>query len=141
VVVAAAEVADVRLREPAEKSGIAAMLGGLLEEGTDKHSGKEISALIEDTGGSLSLSSSGGSLKVLTPDTDLGLGLLFECLMRPTFPADALERQRDQQLSAIDENESQPRAKARMLFNATVYGSHPFGRPSLGKKEIVAKLS
>jgi zinc protease len=141
VVVAAADVADVRLREPAEKAGIAAMVGGLLEEGTDKHTGKEISALIEDTGGSLSLGSSGGSLKVLTPDTDLGLGLLFECLMRPTFPADALERQRDQQLSAIDENESQPRTRARMLFNATVYGDHPFGRPSLGKKEVVAKLT
>jgi zinc protease len=141
VVVGTASVADVRLREPAEKAGVAAMVGGLFEEGTDKHTGKEIAALIEDTGGSFSVGSSGGSFKVLTPDTKLALGLLFECLTRPSFPADALERQREQQLSAIDEAESQPDTKAAMLFKAAVYGPHPFGRPSLGKKEVVAKLT
>jgi zinc protease len=141
IVVARAEVADVRLREPAEKAGVATLVGNLLEEGTDRHTGKEIAALIEDTGGSLGLSASGGSLRVLTPDTDLGLGLLFECLSRPTFPADALERQREQQLSAIDDAETQPRTKASMLFYATVYGPHPYGRPELGKKEVVEKLT
>jgi zinc protease len=141
VVVGTASVADVRLREPAEKAGVMAMVGGLLEEGTDRHTGKEIAALIEDTGGSFSVGSTGGSFKVLTPDTKLALGLLFECLIRPSFPADALERQREQQLSAIDEAESQPDTKAAMLFKAAVYGGHPFGRPSLGKKEVVAKLT
>jgi zinc protease len=141
VVVARVEVADVRLREPAEKAGVATLVGNMLEEGTDKHSGKEIAALIEDTGGSLGMTSSGGSLKVLTPDTDLGLRLLFESLTRPTFPAEALERQREQQLSAIDDAETQPRTKASSLFYATVYGNHPYGRPSLGKKEVVAKLT
>jgi len=141
IVVGRASVADVRLREPAEKAGVAALAGGLLQEGTDKHSGKEIAALIEDTGGSFSVASSGGSFKVLTPDTKLALGLLFECLTRPTFPADAFERKRDQQLTAIDDLESQPDTKAAMLFKATVYGKHPFGRPSLGKKETVEKLT
>src|SRR5262249_49894667 len=89
IVVAAVDVADVSLREPAEKAGVATLTGNLLEEGTDKHTGQEIAAMIEDTGGSLNLFSSGGSLKVLTPDTDLGLGLLFECLMRASFPAEA----------------------------------------------------
>jgi zinc protease len=74
VVVASVEVADVRLREPADKLGVATLMGNLLEEGTAKHSGKDISALIENTGGSLSMSSAGGTLRVLTPDTDLGLG-------------------------------------------------------------------
>ncbi|AWM37157.1 Peptidase M16 inactive domain protein [Gemmata obscuriglobus] len=141
VVVAAAEVANVRLREPLEKLGVATLMGNLLEEGTAKHTGKEISALIEGTGGSLSLSSSGGTLKVLTPDTDLGLGLLFECLQAPTFPEDALERMREQQLSSIADAETQPRTRAGRLFNATVYGNHPSGRPALGKKEIVEKLT
>lgn len=141
VVVAAVDVADVRLREPADKLGVAALMGNLLEEGTATRSGKDISALIEDAGGSLSLSSSGGSVKVLTPDTDLGLGLLFDSLQKPSFPADALERMRDQQLSAIADSETQPRAKAGRLFAATVYGDHPKGRPALGKKEIVEKLA
>jgi zinc protease len=141
VVVAALDVADVRLREPADKLGVATLMGNLLEEGTAKHTGKQISALIEDTGGSLSLSSSGGSLKVLTPDTDLGLGLLFECVETPSFPPDALERMREQQLSAIADAETQPRARAGRLFYSAVYGEHPAGRPALGKKEVVEKLT
>src|SRR5205823_5572042 len=83
IVVASLEVSDVRLREPLDKLGVAALTGNLLEEGTAKHKGKEISALIEDVGGSLSCTSNGGALKVLTPDTDLGLGLLFECIQTP----------------------------------------------------------
>jgi zinc protease len=141
VVVAAVDIADVRLREPADKLGVAALMGNLLEEGTATRTGKEISALIEDAGGSLSLSSSGGSVKVLTPDTDLGLGLLFDSLQRPSFPQDALERMRDQQLSAIADAETQPRTKAGRLFAATVYGEHPKGRPALGTKGVVEKLA
>ncbi|MBY0459707.1 MAG: insulinase family protein, partial [Gemmataceae bacterium] len=129
VVVGALEVADVRLREPADKLGVATLMGNLLEEGSAKHTGKEISALIEDAGGVLSLSSGGGSFRVLAPDTDLGLGLLMECVQTPTFPKDALERMREQQLSAIAESEAQPQARAGRLFNAAVFGQHPSGRP------------
>lgn len=141
IVVASLEVADVRLREPVEKLGVATLMGNLLEEGTAKHTGKQISALIEDTGGSLSLSSSGGTLKVLTPDADLGLGLLFECVQSPTFPQEALERMKEQQLSAIADAETRPRARAGRLFYSTVYGNHPSGRPPMGKKETVEKLT
>ncbi|MCS6866709.1 MAG: pitrilysin family protein [Gemmataceae bacterium] len=141
IVVASLEVADVRLREPAEKLGVATLMGNLLEEGTTKRTGKEIATLIEDTGGSLSLGATGGTVRVLTPDTDLGLGLLFECLKTPSFPADALERNREQQLSAIADAETQPRTRARQLFLSTVYGDHPLGRPSLGQREIVEKLT
>ena len=141
IVVADAYVADVRLREPADQSGVAALVGEMLEEGTPTHSGTEISTLIEDAGGSLSLSASGGSLKVLTPDADLGLGLLFDCLANPAFPADALDRKRDQLLSVIADVETQPQNRARALFQSLVYGDHPFGRSSYGKRAVVEKLS
>lgn len=141
IVVAAVQVADVRLREPVDKLGVATLMGNTLEEGNAKHEGKEISALIEDTGGSLSLSSGGGSVKVLTPDTDLGLGLLFGCLQAPTFPKEAVERMREQQLSAIADSETQPDTRASRLFYSTVYGEHPSGRSGLGTKEVVEKLT
>jgi len=141
VLVASLAVKDVRLREPAEKAGIASFTGGLLEEGTDQHTGQQIAAIIEDTGGSMSVSSSGAALHVLSPDGNLGLGLMFECLIRPNFPADALERQRDQQLSAIADAETQPDTRASVLFKSLIYGKHPFARTSLGKKEVVGKLT
>jgi zinc protease len=141
VVVGAVSVNDVGLREPAEKNGVAALVGGLLEEGTDKHTGKQISALIEDTGGSLSLGGSGGSFKVLTPDTDLALGLLFECLQSPSFPAEAFARQKEQQLAAIDDAATQPQSLASETFQALVYGKHPYGRPGHGTRATVEKLT
>ena len=141
IVVANAHVADVRLREPAAQSGVAALVGGLLDEGTAAHTGDEIATLIEDSGGSLSMGSIGGSVKVLTPDTQLGLGLLFDSLIRPSFPAEAVDRVREQQLSNIDEVETQPRNRAAAAFAKAVYGDHPFGRPSSGDKAVVAKLT
>ncbi len=141
IVVAMASVADGRLREPLEKAGVAALVGMTLEEGTAKHTGPEIAAIIEDVGGSLKLSANGGSVKVLTPDTDLGLGLLFECLAQPSFPADRLEAMREQLLGEIAANESEPRKRASEAFMKQVYGDHPYGRPSQGNAAVVEKLT
>ncbi len=141
IVVADAYIADVRLREPADKSGVATLMGEMLDEGTPTHTGPEIATLIEDVGGSLEVGSSGGSLRVLTPDTGLGLSLLFDCLIHPSFPAEELDRKRDQLLTVIAENERQPYTRARQLFYSLVYGQHPYGRPSSGKKEVVEKLT
>src|SRR5581483_7537154 len=46
-----------------------------------------------------------------------------------------------QQLSAIDEAETQPAHRARQGFMAAVYGKHPYGRPSLGTRQTVQKLT
>jgi zinc protease len=141
IVVADVYVADTRLVESDQESGLAAFVGSMLNEGTKTRSGDEISTLIEDVGGSLGLSSSGGSLKVLTPDTDLGLSLLFDSLQNPAFPAEAMERIREQQLNAISESETQPQNRASNLFNKSVYGKHPFGRTGSGLAEVVKKLT
>jgi zinc protease len=141
IVVADVVVTGVRLREPADLSGVMALTGDMLEEGTDTHTGEQIAAIIEATGGSLSVSAAGGTVKVLTPDTDTGLGLLFECLTRPTFPKEALERKRAQLLSVIADVETQPQNRARQALNAAVYGDHPFGRSAYGSKAVVGRLT
>ena len=141
IVAAEAYVSGVRLREPADKNGVAALVGELLEEGTQTRTAEQISTAIEDTGGSLSLGSGTGSLKVLTPDADLGLSLLLDCLANPAMPQENFERKREQLLSTIAEAETTPQVRARQLFAATVYGDHPFGRPTIGKKAVVEKLT
>ncbi len=141
VVVAEAHVRQVRMREPAERNGVSALVGNLIEEGTTTRSGEEIARLIEDTGGSLSVGSSSGTVKVLAPDTELGLDLLLDCLMNPTFPAEMFESKRDDLLTQIAEEERTPNARAAREFNAQVYGKHPHGRPSLGTAAVVKKLT
>jgi zinc protease len=141
IVVAEAFVRHVRLLEPQAQAGVADLTGRLLDEGSDRHSGPQIAEMIEDVGGSLEMTSSGGEVQVLSPDRSLGLGLLFECLTRPAFPQDAFAREKQRLLSEIDDRQQQPEAKAQMVFDALVYGHHPYGRPSLGTRPTVEKLT
>jgi zinc protease len=141
IVVAEAAVKWVTLLEPEDKAGVATLVGSLLDEGTARRSGPEIAELIENVGGNLSMSGSGGSVKVLTPDRSLGLQLLFECLTQPSFPKDAFARKQAALLSAIDDAERQPDDKARLLYRSLAYGSHPYGRPGMGRHQTVAALT
>ena len=140
IIAVEAHVADIRLREQKGQSGIAALVGEMLEEGTAEHSHEQVSAMIENTGGSMAFSSGGGTLKVLSPDIAVGLGLFLECLARPAFPRDSLTRKRDQLLSQIADVETQPQNRAKRMLDAAIYGEHPYGRSSYGEKGIVEKL-
>jgi zinc protease len=142
IVAARAYVRDARLLEPADKAGVASLVGNLLDEGTKTLSGPQIAAAIEDVGGALRMSQSGGSVQVLTPDRSLGMNLLFDCLLHPSFPADALERKRAQALSELDDNERRADMRGRRAFAELVYGpNHPLSRPSLGIGSIIEKLT
>jgi zinc protease len=141
IVVAEAFVRDVELREPAEKAGVASLVANMLQEGTKEHTGPQIAETIEDVGGVLSLTASGGSVKVLSPDRKLGLGLLFECLSQSEFPKDPLERVRGQLLGGIEDEEQRPENRARALFRKLAYGKHPYGRSLLDEKGNIAKLT
>jgi zinc protease len=141
IVVAEAYVQHVSLLEPADKAGVSALVANMLQEGTTRHSGPELAELIEDVGGQLSLSASGGSVKVLSPDRKLGLGLLFECLSQANFPKEPLERVRKQILGGIEDEETRPEARANAMFRGLVYGKHPFGRSLLSEKDTIAKLT
>src|SRR5262249_19737790 len=83
----------------------------------------------------------GGSVKVLSPDRKLGLGLLFECLTQPKFPAMEFERQKIRLLNTIVEEQSQPENRAQQTFSELVYGKHPYGRPSNGTEKTVKPLT
>src|SRR5262249_11409369 len=141
IVAAEASVRHTHLLEPEDKAGVAALVGYLLDEGTAKHSGPEIAELIENAGGTLSMSSSGGGIRVLSPQRSLALGLLFACLRQPAFPKEAFARQKEHLLADIDDRETRLDAKARMVFRESVYGKHPLGRPDLGQRKSVEKLT
>jgi zinc protease len=141
IVAARAWVRDVDFFEPANQAGIAALTGMMLDEGTDRHTGPQIARLIEDVGGTLSLNSSGGEVKVLAPDRALGLGLLLECLSRANFPQKEFALQQERLLSTIEDDARKPAARARRVYRALVYGKHPYGRPDLGTRKTVAPLT
>jgi zinc protease len=141
IVVAEAFVRDVELREPADKAGVSSLVANMLQEGTKEHSGPQIAEMIEDVGGVLTMTASGGNVKVLSPDRKLGLGLLFECLSQSDFPKEPLERVRGQILGGIEDEEQRPENRARALYRKLAYGKHPYGRSLLDEKGNIAKLT
>jgi zinc protease len=141
LVAAEISIGRVSMVEPADKLGVAALVGSLLDEGTTTRTNHEIAQLIECTGGALSLSSSGGTLKVLTPDLERGVDVLFDCILNSTFPIDELEKKREETLAAIAEEDKRPNERAQREFRALVYGAHPYGRPNSGTAESVRKLT
>jgi zinc protease len=139
--VAQAVVRRGQLHEPADKAGVATLTGYLLEEGTASRSSQKIAETIEDAGGNLSMSATGGTVKVLASQREVGLSLLLECLSRPSFPKEAFERQKDRLLGDIEDAEKQPDTRAQRVFYELAYSKHPLGRPELGKKETVEALT
>ncbi|WP_285213376.1 hypothetical protein, partial [Klebsiella quasipneumoniae] len=60
--------------------------------------------------------------------TALAMQLLGDAVARPTFPERELELARTQALSALQLELSQPAAVASRIFDAGLYGAHPYGR-------------
>jgi zinc protease len=141
IVVASAHVQHVTMLEPEDKAGVAALTGYLLDEGTAKHGGTQIAEIIEDAGGTLSMNSTGGTVRVLAPHRRLGLEVLLECLTEANFPKEAFARQKERLLGDIDDAEEQPETKAAQIYKEKIYGKHPFGRPSLGRRKTVEPLT
>ncbi len=91
-----------------------------------------------------SLDRSALTLTTLSANLNLSLDLFADIVQRPDFEAREVGRERDQQLSAIATEGTQPNGLAQRTFPALVFGeSHPYGRPSsgLGSQTSVSPLT
>ncbi|PYS53502.1 MAG: hypothetical protein DMG13_12095 [Acidobacteria bacterium] len=127
------------------KAGLALMASRLLDEGTENRTSLEIAEAIESVGGAIE--ADGGferiilSAGVLQKDTDLGLELLAELLMRPVFPQEFVNKEKERTLAEIASAKDRPQVVAGWAFNELVYQDHPLHRPSHGYPETVARIT
>jgi zinc protease len=131
--------------DPPDRAGLANLTSSLLTRGTTKHSGPEIDAAIEFVGGSLEAGAGRdgliASLSVLKRDLALGLDLLSEVVLAPTFPEAELKRRVAQIQAAIKRSEEDPGTVASRALARLVFPKHPYGRPVEGTIESVGKLT
>jgi zinc protease len=132
------------LAETAENNGVTQLLARMLLKGTKRRSAEDIAKEIESVGGSIDSyggnNSFGVNAEVLSSDFATGLDLLADVLLNPTFPAAALEREREVQIADISAQKdnllkSASNAMCRARFGNTGYGLDP-----LGTEKTVAKL-
>ena len=133
------------IKDPSDEPGIAAMTANMLTQGTGKRSAKDIAEAIDFVGGSLNASSGKDgttvTLDVVKKDLNLGFDLMSDVVLHPAFSADELERQRQQLLSGMTVQYSDPEYLASVVFSRIVYGGSPYGLPAEGTPETVKKLN
>ena len=88
------------------------MTANMLTQGTAKRSAQQIAEAIDFVGGSLNASSgkdsTGVTLDVVKKDLDTGLDLMSDVVLHPAFQQDELDRQRQQFLSNLTVQYSDP---------------------------------
>src|SRR5271156_2524103 len=132
------------IQDPPGMSGVAGMTAGLLTQGTAKRSAKEIAEAIDFVGGSLEAKAgrdaSSITLDVVKKDLGVGMDLLSDVVLHPSFRTEELDRQRQQLLSELELQYSDPNYLATVAFARTLYGDSPYGLPEQGTPATVKKL-
>ena len=132
------------LAESLECSGQTQLMAKLLLKGAGDRDGAAIVQAIESVGGQVDTygasNSFGMSLEVLKEDLPLALEILSDLILRPTFVAEELERERVVQLAAIRAQSDQILQLGFRAMRRALYGTSGYGLDSLGTPESVSQL-
>ncbi|MGH9744610.1 MAG: M16 family metallopeptidase [Candidatus Acidiferrales bacterium] len=131
--------------DPAGTPGVAQMTANLLTQGTKRRSAQDIADAIDFVGGTLQAQAGKDAttitVNVVKKDLNLGLDLMSDVVLHPAFQAEELDRQRQQLLSTLTVQYSNPEYLASLAFSHVVYGGSPYGWPSEGTPDTVKKLN
>ncbi len=81
------------------------------------------------------------SAQMLTENRDAAVALLKSSIMEPNFDQDAVDRVREQVLSGIRSDATDPASIAGDHFFSLTYGDHPYGSDRSGTLDSVAGLT
>ncbi len=131
--------------EPASDAGATVLAARALTEGTERYDAVGLTEASERLGASLHAEAGwdATSVGVDVPSARLApaLELLAEVLLRPTFPADEIDRMRDERLNDLLQAQADPRRRADETYIGTIYApASPYHRPSGGTRETVERL-
>jgi zinc protease len=132
------------INDPAGSPGVAQMTANLLTQGTKRRSAQDIADAIDFVGGQLTAQAGKDAttiaLSVVKKDLNLGLDLMSDVVLHPAFKPEELDRRREQLLSSLAVQYSNPDYLASLAFNHVVYSSSPYGWPIEGTPDTVKKL-
>ena len=132
------------LAEIPATSGLTQLTTKMMLQGTRRRSAEQIATEIESLGGSIDSfggnNSFGVSAEVLADDFNLGLGLVADVLLNPTFPEAAFKRERLVQLAAIKAQKDQLLQSCFRAMRRAMFGETSYGLDALGSEESVSKL-
>ena len=131
--------------DPSDKAGVAHLAAQLLTQGTMSRTAPQISEAIDFIGGSLDveagLETTTITLSLLSKDLDLGLDLLADIVLHPTFKPDDVRRKIQEVVAGIKRDQDDPGTVSYQAFMKELYGPHPLGRPVEGTETSVPTIT
>jgi zinc protease len=123
--------------DPPGRSGLAAFVGAMLDRGTRRRDALDQASAIEDVGAHLSFEGNtetlGFSGTSLAEDLPTVLDVVADALMNPAFPAEQVEKARDELLIRVRKAEDNTASVAARAANRLLFPEdHPFHWPSFG---------
>ncbi len=139
-------VFDAASARDGDLPGLALLTTGLLEEGAGGLNADEIADRFAAVGAKFGANShrdmSVISLRSLTDPAllDSAIDTLATIIGKPDFPENALQRERNRLLIALQGKKQSPDAIADETFYKAIYGDHPYANQPMGNEESVQKI-
>jgi len=116
--------------DPAELPGLCDMLAGLLTEGTESRSSREIADEVARMGATLTAGASSDYTAVagsaLSRFNDSILELIADVTRRPSFPENEVELVRQNSKESLKQQRAQPSFLATEMVSRVMFGDHPY---------------
>ena len=128
--------------DPPGKYGVASLAAAMLEEGAGSRSALEIADAIDYLGADLGATTTSdlSAVRLHVPVARLAdaLPIMADVALRPTFPKDELDRQRQQRLTSLLQGRDDPPTISSVAFSRILYGKgHRYGTPQMGTAETI----
>jgi predicted Zn-dependent peptidase len=129
--------------ESQPKAGLSHFIEHLLFKGTASYAAQQIAEIFDGLGGELNAATSREHTVVYArvPDEKLevALDVMGEMVFAPEF-AD-LDAEREVVLEEIAMYEDQPQELVHDLISEATFGTHPLGRPVIGRAEVISSVT
>jgi len=132
-------------QNPPGKEGVANFLSSMMDEGAGDLDSHKFQERMEELAFRMSFEDARdgfyGSFETLTANRDPSVEMLRLAMNQPRFDADAVERVRKQLLSGLAFAAKNPNRVAGAAWSAQAFPGHPYGLPSDGTPESIAKIT
>ncbi|QTN32677.1 insulinase family protein [Akkermansiaceae bacterium] len=130
--------------ETAENNGLNQLFASTLAKGTASRSADEIATSLESLGASISATAGNNALLVqaagLSADILPILDVFADVIQNPSFPTDAIHREKASQLASLEEALADPLHRCFRQLRHNHYCGQGYALDSLGTPETLAKL-
>ena len=116
--------------DPPSLPGLTDLLAGLLPEGTESKSSRELADEVARMGASLSAGATSDytivGASALAPFNDQILALMAEIVLQPSFPENEVELAKQNTKESLRQQRAQPSFLASEMVSRVMFGEHPY---------------